>query len=120
MSQPPHKPNIPSISARQAAINAQREQHKAYAEELKDTLQKAKICLEHDSFKAYKESYEKTATLLFNAFLELPMNDPVTFAFEANAIRQRLIAIRSLGITITHAASLKIYESPSPAVPTHA
>jgi hypothetical protein len=83
-------------------------------EDYNAAINKAKKCMELELFKDYKKDFETVAQNLLEIFLELPLKDPVLFAFEVESIRQKIKALRALGIQVTTLANLTPRQAPKP------
>ena len=70
-------------------------------------IEKAKACLASPQFKEYAKHFEETAQDIIDLMLEIPIIDPVEFAFQMNELRSRLKSLRSLGFAVNAKALLE-------------
>lgn len=76
-------------------------------------IAKAKACLETAQFREYAQSFEKTAADIIDLMLEIPIIDPVEFAFQMNELRSRLKSLRALGFAVNTRALLEPRKLPA-------
>ena len=75
-------------------------------------IAQAQACLTLPQFKDYAAQFEKTAEEIIDLILEIPLVEPIEFAFQINELRSRLKSLRALGFAVNSKALLEPRKSP--------